>query len=271
MSEFPAHLLMIGCGNMAGSMLDRWLACGLPAERVTVVDPVRASVAPGVTLLRELPQSVPAGTAIVLGFKPQQLGQVGPQIAALWQPGVMLVSMLAGIPVAQLREVIAPQGDVVRIMPNTPVALGKGVVALYADAGTGDATRTAAGALMAPLGLVEWFEAEEQFNLLTALSGCGPAFVFRFIDALAVAATELGMDAARAERLALATVEGSAALAIQSSESPAVLADRVASPGGMTREGMDVMDADGRLNALMLDVLRAARDRGEVLAQVAKN
>ena len=123
---------------------------------------------------------------------------------------------------------------------------------------------------MEPLGQVEWLENEDQFQLVTALAGSGPAFVYRFIDALAEGASELGMDRSQADRLALALVEGAAALAASSSDSPGILADRVASPGGVTRAGLDVLDDDSALAKLMERTLRAAADRNAEMARDAR-
>lgn len=260
---------MIGCGNMAGAMLSRWLECGLAAGRVTVVDPGIAAAPAGVTLMRELPDALPGGAVIVLGIKPQLLPDLAPRLAPLLGEGHVIVSMLAGVTVARLGEALGSRASIVRIMPNTPVALGQGVCALYADARTGEAARTAAQMLLTPLGVAEWIAQEDALNLVTALTGCGPAFVYRFVDALAQAARALGMDAAQAQRFAIATVQGSANLAAAAGESPGMLAERVASKGGMTREGLDVLDADERLVRLMTDTLRAARDRGEELNRLS--
>jgi pyrroline-5-carboxylate reductase len=123
---------------------------------------------------------------------------------------------------------------------------------------------------MAPLGLVEWISDEGLFDAVTALSGSGPAFLFRFIDALAEAGATLGLPADQAARLAMATVEGSAALAAGAEESPAILADRVASPGGTTRAGLDILDADQALKALVRDTLDAAARRGAEMAAAAR-
>jgi pyrroline-5-carboxylate reductase len=152
-------------------------------------------------------------------------------------------------------------------MPNLPVGIGEGVTALHADAATPPEAREAVEALIAPLGLAEWIADEGQFNEVTALSGCGPAFLFRFIDAFARAGEAIGLPPDQSARMALATVRGSASMAARASESPAVLADRVASPGGMTREGLNILDADDRLLRLLIDTLAAARDRGEALAK----
>mgnify|MGYP000851045483 FL=1 len=267
---FPEHLVMIGCGNMAGSILARWLESGLDPARVMVVDPGIPLVKAGVTVHAELPEALPAGAVILLGIKPQLLGTVAPKLAPLLSGDKIIVSMLAGVTIDILRDALGHGSDFIRIMPNTPVALGQGVCALYADKQTQERARAQVDALMQPLGLVEWMTDEAQFNLITALTGCGPAFVFRFIDALGAAAAELGLESTQAARLALATVQGAASLASASDRTPAALADAVASPGGMTREGLNVMDEGGRLYSLMLDVLRAAEARGEALARGAK-
>jgi pyrroline-5-carboxylate reductase len=154
-------------------------------------------------------------------------------------------------------------------MPNLPVAIGKGVTALHATQAT-EVARKMAQALVQPLGKVEWIADETLFDAVTALSGCGPGFVFRFIDALAEAGTALGLPADQAARLALATVEGSAAMAAGAGESPAVLADRVASPGGSTREGLNVLDHGEALKALLKATLAASRDRNVELAAAAR-
>jgi pyrroline-5-carboxylate reductase len=150
-------------------------------------------------------------------------------------------------------------------MPNLPVRTGDGVVLAYSD--RGDLGEIAS--LLAPLGLVETLDAETDFDLGTALTGCGPAYVYRFIDALATSAVRLGLPADQAARLALQTVAGAAVTAAHADRPPAALADAVASAGGMTRLGLDVLDADERLLALLADTLRAARDRGAELASAS--
>ena len=264
---WPEQLFLVGCGNMAGQMLTRWLACGLDPARVTVLRPSGRAVADGVRVVTAYPASLSPGTTVLLGMKPYQLGDVATALAPLCGQGTRLLSILAGTPLAELRRQFPKAGQIVRAMPNLPVGLGQGVTALHAEAGSSDAVRAAIDALIAPLGLAEWIADEGQFNEVTALSGCGPAFLFRFIDALARAGEAIGLPADQAARMALATVQGSANMAAQASDSPAVLADRVASPGGMTREGLNVLDADDRLLKLLTDTLTAARDRGEEMAR----
>lgn len=265
--SWPAHLFLVGCGNMAGQMLARWLECGLDPAHVTVLRPSGRAVADGVQVVTEYPSSLPADATVLLGMKPYKLGDVAAALAPLCTEDMRIISILAGTPLVELRRRFPVAQDIIRAMPNLPVGLGQGVTALHADNRVSQAGRVAADALMETLGLVEWIGDEGQFNEVTALSGCGPAFLFRFIDALARAGEAIGLSADQAARMALATVQGSANMAVQASDSPAVLADRVASPGGMTREGLNVLDADDRILKLLTDTLAAARDRGEEMAR----
>jgi pyrroline-5-carboxylate reductase len=267
---WPEKLLLAGCGNMAGAMLARWLDCGLPPERVTVLRPSGKPVAQGVAVVTQLDAPVAPGTLILLGFKPQQLGDVAPGLAGLVGEGTMLLSILAGVPVERLRAAFPSSGAIVRCMPNLPVRIGKGVSILQAGGDADEAARATATALCKPLGLVEWLDDERLFDAATALSGCGPAFVYRFIDALGAAGAALGLDPAAAARMALATVEGAAISAAGSGTAPAAMADAVASKGGMTREGLDVLDRPDGLAALLGETLRAARDRGAALAALSQ-
>ena len=264
---WPAHLFLVGCGNMAGQMLARWLACGLDPARVTVLRPSGRTVADGVRVVTDYPASLPANSTVLLGMKPYQLADVAASLSRICAADTCLVSILAGTPIADLRRHFPMVRDIVRAMPNLPVGIGGGVIALCADQATSAAAYDAVDALMAPLGLAERILDEGQFNEVTALSGCGPAFLFRFIDAFARAGEVIGLSAEQSSCMALATVCGSADLAKQATDSPGVLADRVASPGGMTRQGLNVLDADDRLLNLMIDTLTAARDRGEEIAR----
>lgn len=264
--HWPEHLFLVGCGNMAGQMLTRWLDCGLDPARVTILRPSGKPVADGVRVVTAYPVALPAGTTVLLGMKPYQLGDVAASLAPLCRDDTRIVSILAGTPLTELRARFVQAGEVVRAMPNLPVGIGEGVTALHADAALPAASRAAVEALILPLGLAEWIADEGQFNEVTALSGCGPAFLFRFIDAFARAGEALGLPADQSARMALATVRGSASMAALAGEPPAILADRVASPGGMTRQGLNVLDADDRLLKLLTDTLAAARDRGEEMA-----
>lgn len=268
MASWPQSLLIIGCGNMGGAMLTGWLAGGMDPAQITVIDPQLPEAPAGVELLRDLPDR--RFDAILLGVKPQLLGDVAPQLAALVGPETVLLSALAGVELETLAVRFPHAKALVRLMPNLAVAIGKAPIALFAS-GLDAVGHESVNALMEPLGSPEWLEDEAQFDLVTALTGSGPAFVYRFIDALAAGAAALGLDAGQAERLAVATVEGAAALAAASEHAPAELARRVASPGGVTQIGLDVLDADQALARLVEATLRGARDRSAEMARSARN
>jgi pyrroline-5-carboxylate reductase len=262
------RLLMVGAGNMGGAMLHRWIADGMDPANVTVVSPSGRPMPAGVAVVPAIPAADDATfDAILLALKPQQLPTLRGGALAGHAPR-MLISILAGVEEATLAT-MCDAGAVVRAMPNLPVAIGRGVTALHSS--TADpAIRDTVTALMRPLGLVEWIAAEGQFDDVTALAGCGPAFVFRFADALAQAASALGLPADQAARLALATLDGSASMAAAAGESPAVLADRVASPGGSTRKGLDVLDRRDGLVALLTDTRAASARRNREMAAAAR-
>lgn len=261
-------LWLLGAGNMGGAMLRGWLASPQWDRPITVIDPFITEVPAGVTLLRALPPGTEQPDILVLAVKPQQLGDVRSVFAGKSGAPRLLLSILAGVETATLQKAFAAAATV-RAMPNLPVSIGEGVTALFSS-NAGEPVRGEAAALVAPLGLVEWISDEALFDAVTALSGCGPGFLFRFVEAMAGAGAALGLPADQAERLAIATVKGSGLLAAQSAESPAILADRVASPGGSTREGLNVLDRDDRLKALMRETLDAAARRNAELAAAAR-
>jgi pyrroline-5-carboxylate reductase len=261
-------ILVVGCGNMGGAMLAGWLAGGIAPARLTVVDPALAEAPAGVTLLRELPQGA-RFDAVLIGIKPQMLDALGPGIAPFASGGTVVLSILAGVELDTLAARFPDAGGWVRIMPNLAAAIGKSPIALAAR-GLDTDGRTAITTLMTPLGTPEWLAAEGQFDVVTALAGSGPAFVYRYIDALAAAATAQGLDAGQAQRLALATVEGASLLASASPHAPGELARRVASPGGTTQAGLDVLDAGGALARLTEATIKAAADRSAEMARAAR-
>ena len=264
-------ILIVGCGNMGGAMLAGWLAGGLDPARFTVVDPALAAAPGGVRLLRELPDPLAEDhfDAVLLGVKPQLLGGLAPRLSALAGAESVVLSILAGVDLADLRGLFPNAGGLVRIMPNLAAALGQSPLVLAAD-GLDPAMQAEVIALVQPLGLAEWFADDRQFDLLTALVGSGPAFVYRLIEALGTGAAALGLEAAQAERLALAMVKSAVALAASSDQSPQELARRVTSPGGTTAAGLAVLDHDAALAGLITQTLRAARDRGAELAELAR-
>ncbi len=262
----------VGCGNMGGAILQAWLDNGLDAAKVTVIKPHASTLPGGLQSQPDYPEGPPKNRApdlVMLAMKPYQLDDVAAKLAPLVGEDSHIVSVLAGTEIEILRQAFPKAGKIVRLMPNMAVTVAKSPMILISeieDSGLKDQVNE----LFSPLGRPEWLENEGQMHIATALSGSGPAFVFRFIDALAVSATELGMDKAQAARLALAMVDGAATLAAASDVSPGELANQVASPNGVTRKGLDVLDADGRVNALLHDVLKAAMERNREMAEEAK-
>ena len=262
LAGFAGHLTIFGCGTMAGAMLSRWLACGLAPAQVTAIRASGVAAAPGVATLTD-PAGQPAPDILLIGIKPLQLAALDAAILPLAGPDTLVLSILAGVPLERLRAAFPDAGTIVRLMPNMPVEHGRGIVARLGDAGAHEPALTA---LLAPLGHVQPVADEKAFDLVTALAGCGPAFAYRFAAALAAAGERLGLPHGDAVTLARLTVTG-AAETIAASEAPlASLADAVASPGGMTQAGLDILDADGALVQLLTQTLRAARDRGSELA-----
>ena len=259
-------ILILGCGNMGGAILTGWLASDLPLT-LTVVDPAVTEVPADVRLLRQVPAE--RFDVVLLGMKPQLLGAVAPLLAPAMTPGTVLLSILAGAEIASLAHHFPVNGGIVRAMPNLAAAIGKSPIGLFGEHLSGD-VHAAVTALMDPLGTPEWLPREADLDAVTALAGSGPAFVYRFIDALAAGGAALGLDPAQAQRIALSMAEGAALLAAQAGAPPAELARRVTSPGGTTAAGLAVLDDGAALESLIAATLRAARDRGAGLAAEAR-
>lgn len=268
LAALDGDMLIYGCGTMAGAMLGRWLASSLDPARVTALRHSGADVGGGVATVSGSAALLPPAI-LLIGVKPQVFPGVVSDIERLAGPDTLVISIMAGVSLDDLQLALPRAGHIIRAMPNMPVADGRGVVALFAE-DLPLKPRKLVDTLMAPLGLVQWIDTEANFNLVTALTGCGPAFVYRFVSALAGAAVRLGLDPEDADRMARAMVAGAAQSIVESPETPAAMAAAVASPGGMTQAGLDVLDTDGRLTALLAETLRAARERGRELATEAK-
>lgn len=273
LKSFTGGLLLVGCGNMAGAMLARWVGAGLDPAQVAVVDPAAAPLPSGVTVFGSLAEWAAAGRAadwILLGVKPQQLGEVAEALAPHIGDGSRLLSILAGVSLSDLAARFPAARAHIRILPNLPARIGAGVSALAATGATA-ADLALVEALLKPLGTVLRLADDSQMDLVTAFTGSGPAFILRLIEAYAAAGERLGFSNEEALALASATFGGATAWLASSGQAPAALVAQVASKGGTTQAGLDVLDADGRLVALMTEVLRAARDRGRELADIARD
>ncbi|HET6522693.1 MAG TPA: pyrroline-5-carboxylate reductase [Geminicoccaceae bacterium] len=266
-------LLLVGCGKMGGALLEGWLARGLPPAEATVVEPdagVRERLrGRGVAALagpEELPGGGPAPAALVLAVKPQTMDAT---VAAYREParrGALVLSIAAGKTIAGFERAFGAEAAIVRAMPNTPAAIGRGMTVLSANPRVTPAQRDLATALMGAVGGVEWVEDEELLHAVTALSGGGPAYVFLLIEALARAGVASGLPAELSTRLARATVAGSGALADRSPEPAEVLRRNVTSPGGTTAEALRVLMAEDGLQPLFDRAIAAAAARSRELA-----
>ncbi len=248
---------LLGCGNMGGALLRRWLAEGMGP--VAVIDPAPGALPDGVISGAEPPEGHP--DILVLAVKPQVWRAAAAPLAARIGPGMLVVSVMAGVPIAAI-SALFPGCPVVRAMPNTPAAIGEGVTGLFSN---GNAMAVAAAeALFQPAGATVWLDSEADFDAVTAVSGSGPAYVFAFIEALAAAGVAAGLAPALADRLARTTVTGAAALAAVDATPAAELRRRVTSPGGTTAAGLAVLQPG--LAPLLVDTVAAAAARSRGLA-----
>jgi pyrroline-5-carboxylate reductase len=265
MTPFPGQAWFVGCGNMAGAMVSGWRRSGVDLSEALAIRPSGTPVE-GVTTVAAIPETgEPA--SVLLGFKPQKLDEIVPALEPRVGPATLVVSILAGVELASLRARFPRARSVLRAMPNLPVSEGMGVVALF---GEGGSARELASAF-APLGLVVEARDEVEFGAVGALAGAGPAYVARFIEALAKAGVERGLEPEAAARIALKTVHGTASMAAARGEDMAALAKRVASPKGTTEAGLAELDAEGALDRLIARTLEAAARRSAELAAAARS
>lgn len=256
-------LWVVGCGNMGGALLKRWLACGLDADTVTVIDPAPRDLPAEIAWVASVPDGGTAPAVVLLAIKPQLIAEVADRLRPRLG-NALVISILAGAQSATLCRLLSPR--VVRAMPNTPAQVGQGATVLYG----GDADdRAIADALMSAAGAVHWIDDEELFDAVTGVSGSGPAYVFRFIEALAAAGAAAGLPTATASALALQTVTGAAALAARGDATPGELRAQVTSPNGTTAAGLWVLDGEGALSALLEQTVAAAAQRSRELASAA--
>ncbi|WP_158807427.1 pyrroline-5-carboxylate reductase [Beijerinckia sp. L45] len=268
MSQWPRSLVLMGAGKMGGALLRGWLDRGFAPSRVHVVDPhldeATAALCDANGISRAPPETPPA--VLVLAVKPQTFSSDPGAFSALVGPDTLVVSILAGQTLANLRAGLTAAGAIVRAMPNLPASVGQGITALAGEGTLSDADRAIAGTLLSAVGQIEWLE-ESLIDAVTAVSGSGPAYVFLLAEYLAEAGTAAGLPPDVAARLARVTVEGSGALmASQPDRSPAALREAVTSPGGTTAAALDVLRAPDGLKALMAKAIAAAKRRAAELA-----
>jgi pyrroline-5-carboxylate reductase len=262
-------VVLAGVGKMGGAMLSGWLAQGLDARRVMVIEPhpsddIRVLAGAGVRL-NPSPKDIGDVAALVVALKPQAFREAGPALKPFAGPATLVVSIMAGMTIASVAEVCG--GNVVRAMPNTPAAIGRGITVAVGANNVGGAQRATADALLRAIGSVEWVEDESLMDAVTAVSGSGPAYVFLLAEELARAGVAAGLPEELATKLARETLAGSGELLHRSDLSAATLRQNVTSPGGTTAAALEVlMGADG-LQLLMTRAVAAATRRSKEMAK----
>lgn len=266
-------LLLVGCGKMGGAMLAGWLAAGLNPADVLIQEPnpspdlANFCAEKGVSLAAT--QSLARAPAvIIMAVKPQVMADVFPPMAARAAPHTIILSIAAGKTIASFEQHLPANAAVVRAMPNTPAAIGRGITVLCPNAHVSQIQRDLCERLMSAVGETGWADDENLMDAVTAVSGSGPAYVFLLAEAMAQAGINAGLAPDLATQLARATIAGSGELMRQTPEVPAAThRQNVTSPGGTTAAALAVLMADEGLAALMDRAIAAATARGKALAQ----
>jgi pyrroline-5-carboxylate reductase len=271
--RLDGELLLIGCGKMGGAMLEGWLAQGLPPGAVVIVEPnqeigeelarrgLRHAAEPS-----ELPETLhPA--VVLLAVKPQMMEAELADLVRVVRPGTLVLSIAAGKTLAYFERSFGAGTAVVRAMPNTPAAVGRGITVAVANDEVTPAQSATADALLAAVGEVAWVEEESHIDAVTAVSGGGPAYVFLLMEVLAEAGIASGLSPDLAQRLARRTVEGAGELSRLSQESPEILRKNVTSPAGTTLEALKILMAEDGLQPLFTRAIAAATRRSRELAE----
>ncbi|MCL2714996.1 MAG: pyrroline-5-carboxylate reductase [Alphaproteobacteria bacterium] len=266
--RIQGRILLAGAGKMGSAMLGGWLAHGLEPRCIAVIEPspsaeITALAASGIEINPD-PAGIGAIEALVVAVKPQSFPQAAARLRQFVSHSTAVVSIMAGIRIVALRE--ACGGAVIRAMPNTPAAIGRGITVAVPAADVDSGQRELADALLSALGVVEWVDDEGLMDAVTAVSGSGPAYVFLFAEELTRAGIEAGLPEALAARLACETVAGAGELLHRSKLPPDTLRRNVTSPGGTTAAALDVLTGEPGLRNLMIRATAAAVRRSQELA-----
>jgi pyrroline-5-carboxylate reductase len=253
---------------MGGALVEGWRSAGLDLSNAVVIRPSGTPV-DGLRTVKTFAEAGQPPKLVLLAVKPQKLDEVAPQLKTWLTSKATVVSILAGVEVASLRERFRNAGAIVRAMPNLPVAIRRGVIALYGD-DANDTVREQLAELFAPLGFSPWMADEAKFSAVGSVAGAGPAYVARFIAALTKAGMAKGLSEEIASTIALETVLGTAWMAASTRETMDEVARRVASPNGTTEAGLAVLDRDQVLDQLVGVAIDAAAQRGRELAEAAR-
>jgi pyrroline-5-carboxylate reductase len=269
LTNITGPIVLAGAGKMGGAMLAGWLARGLDAKSVAVIEPqpseeIRALTAKGIRL-NPSPKDVGTVATLVVALKPQTFREAGAALKSFAAPTTLVVSIMAGISIASISKVCG--GSVVRAMPNTPAAIGRGITVAVAANNVSAPQRAVADALLRATGTVEWVDDENLMDAVTAVSGSGPAYIFLLAEELARAGVEAGLPEDLATKLARETVAGSGELLHRSDAPSATLRQNVTSPGGTTAAALEVLMGPDGLQSLLTRAVAAATRRSKELAK----
>jgi pyrroline-5-carboxylate reductase len=269
LAGFAGPLLLVGAGKMGAAMLDGWLALGIDPASVIALEPQPApeiaALAKRGLRLNPKPAEIGPVAALVIAIKPQVAPEVVPSLKPHVGPSTVAVSIMAGRTLAFL-EAALPGAAIIRAMPNTPAAIGRGITVAAPNARVGAGQRALVHTLLTAIGAVEWISDEGLMDAVTAVSGSGPAYVFLLAECMAKAGVAAGLPADLAEKLARATVAGSGELLARSPLPASTLRENVTSPGGTTAAALGVLMASDGLDPLMTKAIAAATRRGRELA-----
>jgi pyrroline-5-carboxylate reductase len=262
-------IVLAGAGKMGGAMLSGWLAQGLDAKHVAVIEPqpsegISALTTKGIRL-NPTPKEVGDVATLMIALKPQTFREAGPDLKRFAGSSTLVVSIMAGTTIASIREVCG--GSVVRAMPNTPAAIGRGITVAVAASNVSTSQRAVADALLRATGSVEWVDDENLMDAVTAVSGSGPAYIFLLAEELARAGVEAGLPQELATKLARETVAGSGELLHRSELPSATLRQNVTSPGGTTAAALEVLMGPDGMQSLLTRAVAAATRRSKELAK----
>jgi pyrroline-5-carboxylate reductase len=267
--DFTGRLVIVGAGKMGGALLEGWLRLGLDPKTVAVFEP---QPAPQISALGGRGLQINPGMdsltnveAIVVAVKPQAATEALPALASMIGAATVVVSIMAGRTIRSIASALNRPCALVRAMPNTPAAIGRGITVAVAH-GANDSQRDLAHRLLSAAGAVEWIEDEALMDAVTAVSGSGPAYVFLLAEALAQAGVAAGLPPGLAAKLARETVSGSGELLHRETAEASVLRQNVTSPGGTTAAALEILMGKNGLAALMTTAVAAATRRSRELA-----
>ncbi|MES9992300.1 MAG: pyrroline-5-carboxylate reductase [Candidatus Thiodiazotropha sp.] len=267
------NITFIGGGNMATSLINGLIADGYDKASITVSDPDSDKLAQlaarcGVHTQADNNSALAAAEVVVLAVKPQVLKAVAQQLApSIQQLKPLVISIVAGVRESALQQWLGGGVALVRSMPNTPAMIQSGATGLHAGSAVSESQRNQAESILRAVGVTRWVDKESQMDAVTAVSGSGPAYFFLVMEAIEASAREMGLDDDTAHLLTLQTALGAARMALESSDSPAVLREKVTSPGGTTEQALNILE-EGEIRALFDKALRGAMERSMELSEM---